>query len=273
MLHSGFLAAFSLTLLAGLSTGLGSVIALFAKRTNTRLLSTALGFSAGVMVYVSLVDIFGHAKDLLTDSLGSRGGHLLAVVALFFGMLVAAMIDKLVPEYENPHSVRKVEQMEGVDASLEHLENDKLLRMGLLSAVAIAVHNFPEGIATFMAALRDINLGIPIAIAVAIHNVPEGIAVAVPVYYATGDRRKAFCYSFLSGLAEPAGALVAYLILLPLLNDVVFGVIFAAVAGIMVFISFDELLPTAEEYGEHHLALYGLLSGMAVMAISLVLFG
>jgi ZIP family zinc transporter len=271
--HNGVVIAFVLTLVAGLSTGLGGLIALIVRQINARLLSTALGFSAGVMVYVSLVDIFDYAKDLLIENVGNRSGHLLAVAALFLGMLVAAIIDKLVPEYENPHSVQKIEQMERADSSGHCGANGRLLRMGVLSALAIAVHNFPEGIATFVASMKDVSLGIPIAVAVAIHNVPEGIAVAVPVYCATGERRKAFFYSFLSGLAEPAGALVGYLILLPLINDVVFGVIFAAVAGIMVFISFDELLPTAEEYGEHHLAMYGLLSGMAVMAISLVLFG
>lgn len=271
MLDRAVLAAFGLTVVAGLSTGLGSLIAFYAKRTNTRLLSVALGFSAGVMVYISLVDIFATAKDLLIAELGPRPGHGLAVISLFGGMLVAAMIDKLVPAGENPHSVRKVEQMAGDAANPTDLRTDHLLRMGVLSALAIAVHNFPEGIATFVSALKDINLGIPIAIAVAIHNVPEGVAVAVPVFFATNSRRKAFGYSFLSGLAEPAGALVGYLILMPLLNDIVFGVLFAAVAGIMVFISFDELLPTAEEYGEHHLAVYGLISGMAVIAVSLVL--
>jgi ZIP family zinc transporter len=267
------LIAFVLTIIAGLSTGLGGLIAILARQINARLLSTALGFSAGVMVYVSLVDIFDYSRDLLIDTVGNRSGHLLAVAALFLGMLVAAVIDKLVPEYENPHSVQKVEQMDQADAMRSCGANGRLLRMGFLSALAIAVHNFPEGIATFVASMKDVNLGIAITVAVAIHNIPEGVAVAVPVYCATGERKKAFFYSFLSGLAEPAGALVGYLILLPLINDVVFGVVFAAVAGIMVFISFDELLPTAEEYGEHHLAIYGLLSGMAVMAISLVLFG
>lgn len=265
--------AFALTLVAGLSTGLGSLIALYAKQTNTRLLTIALGFSAGVMVYVSLVDMFITSKDLLVEQLGNRSGYGMAVASLFLGMLVAAVIDKLVPAAENPHSVRKVEDMADCAQTQEDHRADKLLRMGVLSAFAIAVHNFPEGIATFVASMKDVNLGIAIAVAVAIHNIPEGLAIAVPVYYATNDRRKAFRYSFLSGLAEPAGALVAFLILMPLLNDIVFGVVFAAVAGIMLFISFDGLLPTAQEFGEHHLATYGLIAGMAVMAVSLVLLG
>jgi ZIP family zinc transporter len=144
--------------------------------------------------------------------------------------------------------------------------------MGMVSAMAIGIHNFPEGLATFTAALREPALGIAIAVAIAIHNIPEGIAVSVPVYYATGNKKKAFRLSFLSGLAEPIGALVGYLILMPFLNDVIFGILFAAVAGIMVFISIDELLPAAREYGEAHLSIYGVITGMIVMAISLLLF-
>ena len=147
-----------------------------------------------------------------------------------------------------------------------------LMRVGLLTALAIAIHNFPEGLATFVSALQSPSVAIPIVAAIAIHNIPEGIAVSVPIYQATGSRRKAFCYSFLSGLAEPLGALLGWLVLRPFMNDTVLGILFAGVAGIMVFISFDELLPAAREYGEHHLSLYGLIAGMAVMAVSLLLF-
>lgn len=144
--------------------------------------------------------------------------------------------------------------------------------MGLFTALAVGIHNFPEGLATFISALQAPSIAIPIAIAIAIHNIPEGIAVSVPVYYATGDRKKAFLYSFLSGLSEPIGAAVGYLVLMPFLSDVLFGVVFAGVAGIMVFISLDELLPSAQEFGEHHLSIYGLVAGMVVMAVSLLLF-
>jgi ZIP family zinc transporter len=146
------------------------------------------------------------------------------------------------------------------------------MRMGMLTALAITIHNFPEGLATFTSSVKDPSLGIAIAVAVAIHNIPEGIAVSIPVYYATGDKKKAFRLSFLSGLSEPLGALIGYLILFRFFNDVVFGVLFAMVAGIMVFISLDELLPTAREYGEAHLSIYGLIAGMLVMAVSLLLF-
>ena len=261
--------AFGLTLFAGLSTGFGSALAFLARRTNTKLLSTALGFSAGVMIYVSFVEIFPKAKECLIVELGPVSGYWTTVLAFFVGIAFIAIIDKLVPSFENPHEVHRAEEM---DLPEQAAKFKKLYRVGLFTALAIAIHNFPEGLATFVSALRDPKLGIAIAVAIAIHNVPEGIAVSIPIFYATGSRKKAFVYSFLSGLAEPVGALIGYAILFPFLNDVVFGILFASVAGIMVFISLDELLPTAREYGEHHLAAYGLVAGMIVMALSLLLF-
>ncbi|MDP2426455.1 MAG: zinc transporter ZupT [bacterium] len=259
--------AFLITLFAGLSTGIGSAIAFFAKRTNTKFLSIALGFSAGVMIYVSLVEIFVKAQDSLISELGEITGSWITVIAFFGGMLLIGIIDRLIPKAENPHEVCKVEDMLSGKCS-----SDKLMRMGVFTAIAIMIHNFPEGLATFITALQEPTLAIPIAVAIAIHNIPEGIAVSVPIYYATGSKKKAFMYSFLSGLSEPVGALIGYLILMPLMSDVLLGVVFAGVAGIMVFISLDELLPSAREYGEHHLSIYGLVAGMAVMAISILLF-
>ncbi len=264
------LLALGLTLFAGLATGLGSLIAFFTTRTNTKFLSVALGFSAGVMIYVSLVEIFVKAKDSLTFALGDTKGYWVTLAGFFGGMLLIALIDKLIPQKNNPHEVRTVEEVNSVQATTVK-DADKLMKMGMFTALAIAIHNFPEGIATFMATLQDPSVGIAIAIAVAIHNIPEGIAVAVPIFYATGNRMKAFKLSLLSGLAEPVGAIVAFLILMPFLNDVMFGVIFAGVAGIMVFISIDELLPAAKKYDETHLSVYGFIAGMAVMAASLVL--
>jgi len=176
----------------------------------------------------------------------------------------------LIPSIENPHEIRMVEEM-NEKAKKEH-KNKKLMKMGSFTALAIAIHNLPEGLATFTAALTDPSLGIAIAVAIAIHNIPEGIAVSIPIYFATADKKKAFWYSFLSGLAEPVGALVGYLILMPFMSPTIFGVLFAGVAGIMVFISIDELLPAAREYGEHHLSIYGLVLGMIVMAVSLLMF-
>lgn len=263
------LMALGLTLFAGLATGVGSLIAFFTSRTNTKFLSLALGFSAGVMIYVSMVEIFVKAKGALTVALGDKQGYWMTLVGFFGGMLVIALIDKFIPKKTNPHEVRMVEDINKVESTVN--DADKLMKMGTFTALAIAIHNFPEGIATFMSALQDPNLGIAIAIAVAIHNIPEGIAVAVPIFYATGIRKKAFNLSLLSGLSEPVGAIVAYLILMPFLTDVMFGIVFAGVAGIMVFISLDELLPAAKKYDETHLSIYGLVGGMAVMAISLVL--
>lgn len=264
---SNIIFAFSLTLFAGLSTGIGSALALLTKKTNPRFLSVSLGFSAGVMLYVSFTDILAKAKESLTAVLGPTSGAWSTTGAFFLGILFIGLIDKFIPETENPHEVHTVEEMDG--KSQEH--KSKLMRMGLFTALALAIHNFPEGLATFMAALNDPVMGISIAIAIAIHNIPEGIAVAVPVFYATGSRKKAFGLSLLSGVAEPLGALVGFLILYRFLNDTMFGIVFAFVAGIMVYISLDELLPAAEEYGEHHLAIYGLIAGMAVMALSVLL--
>ncbi|WP_419778713.1 zinc transporter ZupT [Maridesulfovibrio sp.] len=283
MFADNVLFAFGLTVFAGLSTGIGSALAFFAKRTNPQFLSLSLGFSAGVMIYVSFMEIMVKAKEALQADMGEVAGTWTAVIAFFGGIALIALIDKLVPSYENPHEMHRIEEMNpdnfeqgsGV-AESGALESDlgkrKLFRMGTMAALAIGIHNFPEGLATFTAALSDPSLGIAIAVAIAIHNIPEGIAVSVPIYYATGDKKKAFIYSFLSGLAEPVGATVGYLLLMPFMSETVFGIIFAGVAGIMVFISLDELLPAAEEYGEHHLSIYGLVSGMAVMALSLLLF-
>jgi ZIP family zinc transporter len=263
------LIAFGLTLFAGLATGIGSALAFFAKRTNTRFLSVALGFSAGVMIYVSMIEIFVKARDALSTAVGPTRGYWYTALSFFAGMLLIALIDKFVPSFENPHEAHMVEEIEGKS---ETTKKSALMRMGLLSALAIAIHNFPEGLATFTGALKDPALGLSIAIAVAIHNIPEGIAVSIPLYYATGSKRRAFLWSFLSGLSEPIGALVGFLLLANLFNDLAFGLLFASVGGIMVFISLDQLLPTAEKYGEHHLAIYGVVSGMAVMALSLLLF-
>lgn len=259
--------AFSLTLFAGLATGIGSALAFFTRRTNQKFLSGALGFSAGVMIYVSLIEIFLKARVSLENAYGARWGYWMTTIAFFAGIAVIALIDKFVPKSKNPHEAHDVKELRNGQPS-----DPALLRMGLFSALAIAIHNFPEGIATFTSAIQDPTLGISIAVAIAIHNIPEGVAVSVPIYFSTGSRMKAFVYSFLSGLSEPVGAFAGYLLLRYLFNDAMFGVVFAAVAGIMVYISLDELLPTAEKYGEHHIAIYGVISGMVVMAFSLLLF-
>ncbi|HCT69864.1 MAG TPA: zinc transporter ZupT [Bacteroidales bacterium] len=267
---SVILFAFGLTLFAGLSTGIGAAVAFFSKKTNTRLLSTALGFSAGVMIYVSMIEIFQKSKESLISELGEAQGYTFAVLAFFGGIFISAIIDKLVPSGQNPHEQVSLSEISDVQHAVR--KKQALYRMGIFSAMAIAIHNFPEGLATFFSAIEDPALGISVAIAVAIHNIPEGIAVSIPVFYSTENRKKAFFLSFMSGLAEPVGALFGFLFLLPFFNGLTFGITFGIVAGIMVFISLDELLPTAEQYGEHHLTIYGLIAGMAVMAVSLLLF-
>jgi ZIP family zinc transporter len=268
--------AFGLTLFAGLSTGIGSVLAFMAKQTNTRFLSVSMGFSAGVMIYVSFAEIMIKARTALASQWGDAPGAWGTVAAFFAGMAIIALIDKCIPAAENPHEAHTVEEMSlsPAEHAEKHHEQDmsKLKRTGIFTALAIAIHNFPEGLATFAAAIAEPGLGVAVAVAIAIHNIPEGIAVSIPIFYSTGDRKKAFVYSFLSGLSEPVGALAGYALLMPFFSQAVFGLLFASVAGIMVFISFDELLPSAEEYGEHHLCLYGLIAGMAVMALSLLLF-
>lgn len=265
--------AFGLTLFAGLSTGIGSLLAFLSKKLTSKFLAISLGFSAGVMIYVSLVEIFAKARRVLEQDLPDKMGYWVTVIAFFGGIAIIALIDKLIPSFENPHELKNVKEGRLTDSAYSTPSDykKKLLRIGLFSALAIGIHNFPEGLATFMSALSDPALGVSIAIAVAIHNIPEGIAVSVPVYFATQNRKKTFWLSFSSGLAEPVGALLGFFVFYSFFNHITFGIVFAAVAGIMIYISLDELLPTAEEYGEHHIAIGGLIAGMAVMAISLLL--
>jgi zinc transporter, ZIP family len=292
--------ALGLTLFAGMATGIGSIIAFTAKRTNYRFLSVATGFSAGVMLYVSFVEIFLKGARALAGVYGDYWANWINAGSFFGGMLLIGIIDNLIPAAENPHETHAEEEtrplhdpsaplpdFDSVDATVpkerelgvhDHAHHHhKLMRMGLFTALAITIHNFPEGIATFLAALHDPKLGLAIAVAVALHNIPEGISVSVPIFYATGDRRKAFLYSFLSGLAEPVGAGIAYLLLRLFWGanggfpPQVMGILFGGVAGIMVYISVDELLPTSRAYGKGHDSLLGLVGGMAIMALSLLL--
>lgn len=255
--------AFLLSLFAGLATGLGSIIALARRRPGPRFLGASLGLSAGVMIFVSMVELLPKAQLLVSDSVGAERAGWVAFGAFLLGVALVGIIDRMVPSEVNPH--------EPLDS--EAYRRALLMRTGVMTALALAIHNFPEGFATFMAALADPKLGVPVAAAVAIHNIPEGVAVAVPVYQATGSRQRAFWYSFTSGLAEPLGALVGFLVLAPFLSDLVTGITFAGIAGIMVFVSVDELLPSAHEFGDHHAAVYGVMGGMAVMGVSLLILG
>ncbi len=266
--------AFLMSVLAGLATGIGSCVAFFVRRENKTFLGISLGFSAGVMLYVSMAEMFDSSRGLLDTALGEKAGGWAAVGAFFCGMLFIALIERLIPSGESIlESELEKSGAEFLDKRAGYADGTvrDLKRAGVLTAVAIAIHNFPEGLATFVSALGEPSLAVPIVVAIAIHNIPEGIAVSVPVYRATGSRAKAFLYSLLSGLAEPVGALLGWVALTPFMTDTVFGAVYGAVAGIMVFIALDELLPSALEYG-HYKAVYGLVCGMAVMAISLMLF-
>jgi len=250
-------AALALTLLAGLSTGIGSAIAYFIRRPKTLYLAFALGLSAGAMVYVSLVELLPEASGII--------GRATGVLVFFMGILFIMIVDLLVPEVKNPHHYEGTEE-----AVAPHHDERRLMRAGIMTAVAIGIHNFPEGLATFTSALSDTRLGALIAFAIAIHNVPEGIAVSVPIFYATSSRNKAFFYSFLSGMSEPIGALLGFLLLLPFLTPELLAGTLAFAAGIMIYISLDELLPTAHRYGHEHLVISGVILGMLIMAVSLL---
>ncbi|MFV0482287.1 MAG: zinc transporter ZupT [Campylobacteraceae bacterium] len=263
--------AFSLTLFAGLSTGIGAAIAFFTKPKDTKVLSFGMGFSAGVMIYISFAEIIVKSKDSFALKFGENIGESLAVLCFFIGILISFLIDKLVPADINPHELKTTSELRPLRHE-EKISSSLLKRTGIITAIAISIHNFPEGFATFVASLDEIKIGVIIAFAVAIHNIPEGMAVSLPIFYATGDRKKAFKYAFFSGLAEPLGAIIGFLIIAPILGDLTLGITFGIVAGIMVFISLDELIPSAKTYSDGHTAIFGVVFGMAIMAGSLLLF-
>ncbi|MBD9369202.1 zinc transporter ZupT [Xanthomonas sp. XNM01] len=261
---SAVLVALGVTLAAGLATGLGSLLVTFARGPNPRLLAFGLAFAGGAMVYVSLSEILNKSIASFTAAFDDRLGFTYATFAFLAGMVLIMLIDRLVP---NPH-----DSLTSDDPALREQNRDYIRRVGLMTAIAITAHNFPEGLATFFATLESPAVGLPLAFAIAIHNIPEGIAIAVPVYYATGNKTYAFVASLLSGLAEPVGALIGYALLSNFLSEAVFGAVFGVIAGVMVFLAIDELLPAAKRYAKGHETVYGLVSGMGVLALSLVLF-
>ena len=275
---NGLTSALILTLIAGSATGIGGALVLFKKKISSNFLAGALGLSAGVMIFISLAELFPEAQAMISGT-GMQHGEAFVLIAFFVGMGIITLIDFTIPEYENPHEASglSLDARTAAIGVLDQTGSEKALhRLGLMSALAIAIHNFPEGIATFIGALNDPEMGAGITFAIAIHNIPEGIAVAIPIYYATKSKGKALLYATLSGLSEPIGALLCWAI------AAIFGVeltgsspafplILAAVAGIMIYISLDELLPTAEKYGKHHIAIAGVISGMAIMGLSLLI--
>ncbi|MBQ6879000.1 MAG: zinc transporter ZupT [Bacteroidales bacterium] len=275
---NGITGALILTLIAGSATGIGGALVLFKKKISSNFLAGALGLSAGVMIFISLAELFPEAQAMIAGT-GMPHGKVFVLVAFFVGMGLITLIDFAIPEYENPHEASglSLDARTAAVGVLEQTGSEKALhRLGLMSALAIAVHNFPEGIATFIGALNDPEMGAGITFAIAIHNIPEGIAVAIPIYYATKSKGKALLYATLSGMSEPVGALLCYAIAsvsgIELTGgSPAFPLVLAAVAGIMIYISLDELLPTAEKYGKHHIAIAGVVGGMAIMGISLLI--
>ncbi len=260
--------ALGITFLAGISTCFGAFLTFFTSHTNKRLISLALGFSAGVMVFISFTEIFPEARELISSAYGGSKGYMLTLIAFLGGALLMAFIGKLFPSKESPHGVQYIEDRENKEKAHDY---KRLHRIGLFTAVALTIHNFPEGLVTFITNMEGASFGIPIAIAIAIHNIPEGIAISLPIYFATKSRVKSFLYTFIAGIAEPIGALIGYFFLRQYTSNLMIGVLLASVAGIMVFISFDELFPTAREYGKHGEVLSGLVAGMMVMGGSIAL--
>jgi len=272
---NNYIVAFLLTLFAGLSTSIGAVIAFFSKTKTEKFLSLGLGFSAGVMIYVSFMEILQKSAESFTQLVSSEvKGEFLSLVCFFLGIAIIAIIDRLIPQDVNPHEPKSEEQLEELKPDNENnvILDSSLKRTGVFTALAIGIHNFPEGFATFISSLDNLTLGLSIALAIAIHNIPEGMAVSLPIYHATGDKRKAFWYATFSGFAEPIGAVIGFFILFPFMGEATLGVTFGLVAGIMIYISFDELLPAARVYGNAHTTIAGLIFGMFIMAISLLAF-
>ncbi len=267
--------AFLLTLFAGLSTSIGAALAFFSKEDNKILLSLGMGFSAGVMIYVSFIEILKKSQDSFTTLLSNDIlGESAALFFFFAGIGLSALIDRMIPKDVNPHEPKTAVELQELKPENHNsvLMKSNLKRTGIFTALAIGIHNFPEGFATFISSLENITLGLTVALAIAIHNIPEGMAVSLPIYHATGEKKKAFYYATLSGFAEPIGALVGFFILYPFMGDATLAITFGIVAGIMVYISFDELLPSARVYGNAHTTILGLTLGFFVMAVSLVAF-
>lgn len=256
--------ALAVTLAAGMATVLGSVLVFLSKSPNPRMLSFGLAFAGGAMVFVSLTEIFTKSQEAFISAHGSSRGFAFATFAFLAGMAAVALIDRLVP---NPHDT-----LDAHDPDFQQKSRKHIGRVGLMAAFAITAHNFPEGLATFFATLEGPAIGAPLALAIAVHNIPEGISIAAPVYFASKNKTLTVAACVVSGLAEPFGALLGYFFLQPFLSPTVFGCVFGMIAGVMVFLALDELLPAAKRYSDGHETVYGLTTGMSVMAISLVLF-
>lgn len=255
-----------MTTIAGLATIVGGFITFLVKKNNLKVLSLGLGFSAGVMIFVSLTEILTTAENLLKDYYPAKY-HWMLFGGFIAGVLISKLIDEFIPDHVEEEDFSNDCESNDKNCQRQH----RIKRAGLLTAIAIAVHNFPEGLGTFLVSTQDMAIGISVALAIALHNIPEGIAVALPIYHATGKKRMAIWYSFWTGITEPIGAIIGLMLLQFVLPQVFVGLAMAAVVGIMIYISFDTLLPLSHEYGNWHYAIGGVMSGMIIIWASLLL--
>ena len=255
-----------LTALAGLATILGGFVTFFVKKNNLKMLSLGLGFSAGVMIFVSLTEILTTAENLLKTYYPIKY-HWMLFAGFIAGVVISKLIDEFIPDHVEEEDFTDECAPDDAHCKRQH----RIKRAGILTAIAIAIHNFPEGLGTFLVSTQDMAIGASVAFAIALHNIPEGIAVALPIYHATGKKRMAIWYSFWTGITEPIGAVIGLILLQFFLPHVFVGLSMAAVVGIMIYISFDTLLPLSHEYGDWHYAIGGIMSGMIVIWASLLL--
>lgn len=275
--------SFLLTLFVGLTMGFGSLFSFLIKEGNKKFLSLALSFSAGIMIYLSFMEILPEGMHLLEENIPGTSGKIVVLVSFFGGMIFIAFLEKIVhsmgghhhPHIEGDHQhSHSHSHGEVADHRKEdHLNKKHLEKLAIMTAISIGIHNLPEGLAIFTAGLKDITIAIPLGVAVILHNIPLSIAISVPIYYSTKSKKKTFIYSTLVGLCQPLGAVIGYALFSSFFSDMLFGVLFSIIAGIMVFISLDELLPASQQYEDHHFSVYGTILGMMVMAVSLMLFG
>lgn len=267
-INEGVITAFLVCVAAAMATVIGGAAVLFMKKSNPRFLAFGLAFAGGAMVYISLIEIFGKSLSAFSQVYQDHAAYALTTFSFFAGVAALMALDRLIP---NPHGGISFTENDPHGHGHAHHHSPSVKRLGVLTALAITAHNFPEGIATFFATLDDPVVGAPLAVAIAIHNIPEGVSIAIPIYFATGSKKAAIIATFLSALAEPVGAAIGYAILMPFLSDTVYAVTFGMIAGAMVFLSLDELLPTAKRYSSGHETTYGMVLGMMALAASLVL--
>jgi len=307
--HNDIRNALLLPMGAGLSTVVGAFACYCIsmeeiKKGQSKFLAGSLSYAAGVMIYVSFVALWPEAKEQF-ESGGTEDEllvHLYTGLSFFAGIIMGFGFKECVNRIDDQRNIRKeshqnknglsVEMQSDIAkghgsqevgnkseepsvivvATNEDARRAKILRTGIITAVSIAVHNFPEGLVAFLAAVADWEVGVVTAFAIAVHNIPEGISIAVPYYYASDSMWKAFLVSFLAGLAELFGALIGWAILDDIWGGEAFGALFALTAGIMVYISIAELMPFARNNDpDDKVTTICFFLGMLTIEVSLVI--